>query len=169
LSLVWGMPVIWLMAPFSMAEDWAQLAFYLSVFVVSGVKFMVGVAMSLARGLSFWEQFLCTTVGGIAGSVFFTYLGDAIRRWISRLRGRSPKPLATRWVRLWERYGLWGVALLTPPILSPPVGTAIALAFRTPRGLLIKRLTIAILLWGFVFAAFGEGFRTLIHTLSGQD
>lgn len=167
--LGWGMQVTWLTALCTMAEGWAQLAFYLSVFLVSGVKFMVGVAMSLAKGLSFWEQFVCTTGGGIAGSVFFTYLGDAIRRGISRLRGRPPKPLAPRWVRLWERYGLWGVALLTPPILSPPIGTAIALAFRTPRGLLVRRLTIAMLIWGFLFAAFGEGLRTLIQTLSGHS
>jgi hypothetical protein len=156
-----------LTAPFTMAEEWGRILLYLSIFLVSGVKFMVGVAMSLAKGLSFWEQFLCTTAGGIGGSVFFTYLGDAVRGWISKLRGRPPKPLSPRWMRFWERYGLWGVVLLTPPILSPPIGTAIALAFRTPRGILAWRLTIAMVLWGIVFAAFGEGLRSLIQILGG--
>ena len=150
-----------------MGEDWGQIFFYLSTFLVSGVKFMVGVAMSIARGLSFWEQFLCTTAGGIAGSIFFTYLGDAVRRWITRLRGRPPRPLAPHWLRLWERYGLWGVVLLTPPILSPPVGTAIALAFQTPRSVLVRRLAVAMIFWGMVFALFGQGLRELIHTLAG--
>lgn len=150
-----------------MGEEWGQVLFYLTTFLVSGVKFMVGVAMSIAKGLSFWEQFLCTTAGGIAGSIFFTYLGDAVRRWIARLRGRPPRPLASRWLRLWERYGLWGIVLLTPPILSPPIGTAIALAFQTPRGVLVRRLTVAMILWGLVFALFGQGLRGLIQILAG--
>jgi len=150
-----------------MSEDWGQELFYLTTFLVSGVKFMVGVAMSIARGFSFWEQFVCTTGGGIAGSIFFTYLGDAVRRGIARLRGHPPRPLAPHWLRLWERYGLWGVVLLTPPILSPPIGTAIALAFQTPRGLLVRRLTIAMILWGLVFALFGQGLRELIQMLAG--
>ncbi len=153
--------------PSIMGEGWGEVLFYLSVFFVSGVKFMVGVALSLAKGLSFWEQFLCTTAGGIAGSVFFTYLGDAVRRWISKIRGRPPRPLAPHWMRLWERYGLWGVALLTPPLLSPPIGTAVALAFRTPRRDLVQRLVIAMLLWGLVFALFGEGLRGLVQALGG--
>jgi hypothetical protein len=121
----------------------------------------------LSEGTFFLGAVFMHDGGGIGGSVFFTYLGDAVRGWISKLRGRPPKPLSPRWVRFWERYGLWGVALLTPPILSPPIGTAIALAFRTPRGVLAWRLTIAMVLWGIVFAAFGEGLRSLIQILGG--
>ncbi len=150
-----------------MGEDWGRVLFYLTTFLVSGVKFMVGVAMSIAGELSFWEQFLCTTAGGIAGCIFFTYLGDIVRREIAKLRGRPPRPLAPHWLRLWERYGLWGVVLLTPPILSPPIGTAIALAFQTPRGMLVRRLTIAMIFWGLVFALFGQGLRGLIQALAG--
>jgi hypothetical protein len=97
-----------LTAPFTMAEEWGRILLYLSIFLVSGVKFMVGVAMSLAKGLSFWEQFLCTTAGGIGGSVFFTYLGNAVRGWISKLRGRPPKPLSPRWVRFGSGMGCGG-------------------------------------------------------------
>lgn len=47
---------------------------YLSVALMSGFKFMVGVAMSLAMGLSFWEQFLSTTLGGDRGGYGFSLM-----------------------------------------------------------------------------------------------
>ncbi|GIV24930.1 MAG: hypothetical protein KatS3mg026_0622 [Bacteroidia bacterium] len=135
---------------------------YLSVGLMSGLKFMVGVAMSAAFRFSFWEQFLTTSGGGIAGVVFFTYLGDWIRRQIARWRGRPAASLSPRWARLWERYGLWGVAFLTPPILSPPLGTAIALAFGTPRPHIVARMTLAMIFWGFFFAGLWESLQQFI-------
>lgn len=149
-----------------MTFSWGDVLFYLSVVLMSGLKFMVGVAMSLAKGLSFWEQFLCTTSGGILGTAFFTYLGDRVRAWVYRLRRKPPRSLSERWVRLWNRYGLWGVAILTPPILSPPIGTAIALAFGAPRHLTLQRITIAMIAWGFLFATTGQGLQWLIRLIS---
>jgi len=150
-----------------MSEQLGELALCIGIFLMSGVKFMVGVATSLAIGLSFWQQFVCTVGGGIAGSAFFTYLGEAVRRWIVRRRKHPPKPLSQRWLRFWTKYGLWGVAFLTPPILSPPVGTAIALAFGTPRRVLLTRLAIAMITWGLVFSFLGEGMREVIGVLGG--
>lgn len=131
---------------------------------MSGFKFMVGVAMSMAVGLSFWEQFLITTTGGIAGVWFFTYLGDRIRQWINARRRSPPKnPSLSRWHLLWAKYGLWGVAILTPPILSPPIGTALALAFGSPRHAIAWRMTIAMIGWGFFFAFAWARIRSWLH------
>lgn len=142
--------------------DTVKLLQYLSVFFMSGLKFMVGVGMSIAMGLSFWEQFLLTTGGGVAGVIFFTYLGDKVRQWISQWRGRPATVLpSAKWGHFWEKYGLWGVALLTPPLLSPPIGTAVALAFGTPRPLISLRLSIAMVLWGIFFATVWNGLRSL--------
>lgn len=135
---------------------------YLSVALMSGFKFMVGVAMSVGLKLTFSEQFLSTTLGGIGGVVFFTYLGDRIRSWIARRRGRAVVPLSPRWANLWHRYGLWGVALLTPPVLSPPIGTAIALAFGTPRSVIVARMSVAMVVWGSLFAGVWEGLKRLL-------
>jgi len=139
--------------------EWGR---YLSVALMSGLKFMVGVGMSVALKLSFWEQFLSTSLGGIGGVVFFTYLGDRVRSWIARWRGRPVAPLSPRWATLWHRYGLWGVAFLTPPILSPPIGTAIALAFGTPRTRIVQRMSLAMVAWGLLFAGAWEGLQKLI-------
>ncbi|MCS7163362.1 MAG: hypothetical protein NZ958_08600 [Bacteroidia bacterium] len=133
-----------------------KLLYYLPVFLMSGLKFMVGVGMSLLMHLTFWEQFLLTAGGGIVGVGFFTYLGDKVRAW---WRGRRPaaSPAASaKWRRLWERYGLWGIAFLTPPLLSPPVGTALALAFGSPRNQIFLRMSLAMIAWGLFFALLGQ-------------
>ncbi|MCX8113268.1 MAG: hypothetical protein N3E49_08790 [Bacteroidia bacterium] len=143
-------------------EGGSVLLKYIPIFLMSGFKFMVGVGMSMAMGLSFWEQFLVTTTGGIGGVIFFTYLGAQVRAWIARRRGRPVSGFTSqRWAVLWERYGLWGVALLTPPILSPPVGTAIALAFGSSRRQVALRMSLAMVLWGLVFAGVWDWLQNL--------
>ncbi|MCS7188416.1 MAG: hypothetical protein RMJ66_01785 [Bacteroidia bacterium] len=135
---------------------------YLSIFLMSGFKFMVGVGMSLAMGLGFWEQFITTTSGGIVGVWFFTYLGDRVRAWIARRRKRmTTSTLPSRWAYLWEKYGLWGVAFLTPPILSPPIGTAIAIAFGSSRLRIAWRMSLSMILWGLLFASAWQSLLSL--------
>ncbi|MEN3040564.1 MAG: hypothetical protein ABDH66_03365 [Bacteroidia bacterium] len=140
--------------------EWELFLKYFSIFLMSGFKFMVGVAMSIAMHLTFWEQFLITTLGGIAGVVFFTYLGDRLRQWIARRRQRpSSNAPSPKWVYLWQKYGLWGIAFLTPPLLSPPIGTAIALVFGTPRRVVVQRFALAMIVWGIFFAGIWDWVR----------
>lgn len=146
-----------------MLERVMDILKYIPIFLASGFKFMVGVGMSIAMGLSFWEQFLTTTMGGIAGVIFFTYVGDTLRQWIARRRGRPITGVSSqKWAYFWQRYGLWGVSFLTPPILSPPIGTAIALAFGSPRHVIVMRMSIAMLAWGLFFAGAWDRIKELL-------
>jgi len=144
---------------------------YLLIFLWSGFKFMVGVVIGYGSGLSFWEQFLVTMAGGIAGCVFFTYLGDAVKRLWTKFFSKKNKQEATgldadeapkgsrrkQFIQnLWNRFGLVGVALITPPFLSPPFGTAIAIGFGTPRRKVIIYMSLAMIIWAFLTAAFGD-------------
>jgi hypothetical protein len=124
-----------------------------------GFKMVPGVALALYYGLDWWTQFLLTGLGGSLGIVFFTYLGAGIGRIWSRLRGKRPsaQPLDNSWKsRLWLRYGLWGTALLTPPLLSPPVGTALALAFGTNRLRILYAHLPIVWVWSLIFTEFGQ-------------
>jgi hypothetical protein len=143
---------------------------YLAVVGSSAPKFMVGVGLAIAGGFGFGEMFLCTALGGMLGVTGFTFFGEALRNWWQRRRTRKstetdmetnaapPPESATRRLgrQIWARFGLPGVAILTPPLLSPPIGVAIALAFGTPRGLLLAWMYASMLLWALLFAAVGE-------------
>lgn len=129
-----------------------KIALYAIVFLWSGVKFMVGVGISISSRLTFWEQAICTIAGGMTGVTFFAFLGDKVREIIYLLLKKKPRGLSPRWIRLWQRWGLWGVAFLTPPILSPPVGVSVALAFGTPIRKILFTMYSSMIVWGFFLA-----------------
>lgn len=128
---------------------------YAGVAALSGFKFVPGVLAALALKMNFWETTLCTGVGGVAGSTFFTYFGKQIALGMAKLRARftrrptaPPPPKAeTLAQKVWRKYGLTGVAALTPPIFSPPIGTAIALGFGTPPRKIVAHMGVSFAVW----------------------
>ena len=101
------------------------------------------------------------------GILFFTLVEEWIRYlWLKYIRRRTQverkrptKNLKSWQAKLWSRFGLLGVALLTPPILSPPIGVTIAVAFGTSTKKVLLYMIPSVILWGFVFGFFGKYYR----------
>jgi hypothetical protein len=135
-------------------ETWL---FYLSLIGTSIFKVMPAVLLGLGGGLNFVELAACTFIGGTIGCWFFTFFGDTIRKWwrqrMNRRRApeKPPKTPNLRMQQLWERYGLLGCALLTPPFLSPPIGTALALSFGAQRRKILTAMTLSMAFWALIF------------------
>lgn len=136
-------------------EAWVKLWDYAVVTALSGFKFVPGVLAALALKMNFWETTFCTGVGGVTGSVFFSYFGNQISLAVAKLRARFgrrrsgtpvPKPETTV-QRVWRKYGLTGVAALTPPFFSPPIGTAIALGFGVPPRRIVAHMAVSFAVW----------------------
>jgi hypothetical protein len=126
--------------------------------------------MAIAFQYGFWEQFAVTGIGGVFGTTFFTYFGEAVKRRVRSYRNRRksavaatpapvnapnqpPKNTFTR--RIWNAFGLPGLAFLTPPVLSPPLGVALALGFGAQRSQVVVYMGVSMLMWAGVFAALG--------------
>ncbi|MBX3101731.1 MAG: hypothetical protein KF690_04420 [Bacteroidetes bacterium] len=144
--------------------EWALWGEYISVALLSGFKFLPGVALSLGLGLNLWERILSTGLGGVLGVVVFTYFGEAIRGLFQKYRRRQklqrqepgaapPRPTLPQ--RLWARFGLAGVSVLVP-FLMPAVATAIALSFGTPRAQVLRWMIPSILVWALLFGIAGN-------------
>ncbi len=118
---------------------------------------MVGVATAMLKGFSFYEQVLITTFGGVLGVFLYTYAGEQINAWWRKKFGKKNKEKKLKeWhIKLWDNFGLIGTAFLTPPILSPPVGVALAYAFGTERKKIILYFSLAMVFWAFFFGYFG--------------
>ncbi|MFK7971623.1 MAG: hypothetical protein AB8F95_14755 [Bacteroidia bacterium] len=117
-----------------------QLGKYAAIFLTSVFKYLVGIAMGLADTLSLVELLLTAGLGGCVGIIMFTYFGARIAKLIE-LHLRKNKTLSfktrRRIVKVWKRFGILGVAVLTP-LLSPPLAVAIAISFHTkPRKTMI--------------------------------
>lgn len=66
-----------------------------------------------------------------------------------------------KFVRLWSKYGLVGVAFLTPVILSIPVGTVILNAFEDNKKKIFVYMFFSILFWALLLTTIFELFHVV--------
>lgn len=142
---------------------------WLSVIGMATVKVLPALGMALAYGMEGWEIFVTLASGAMIGVTFFTLFGLRIRRWQKERRRAKGivKPLnirkARKWKRMWMRFGLPGIALLTPPMISPPIGSIIAIIFERRQGRILAFMAVSILIWCLLFAVMGQQILNLIH------
>lgn len=140
----------------------SSIGSYLTVTALCAVKYMIGVASGLATDFSFTELFLCYFIGGSLGMVLYTLFGNRIMNWWKKRKSQNTEisqdlPPKNDWkIKVWNRFGLVGIAILTPPILSQPVGTAISLGFGTPAYKVIIFMCASIFVWSLIFAYAGN-------------
>ena len=138
----------------------------LPLFLLSMVKFVVGVpSAKVAFDLNFIELLLFSTTSGIAGVATFLFLGKWIFKGWDILRARFFPPKQHRkkkkfsrnsriMVKIIRKYGLPGIAFITPTIISIPVGTMLAEALykHQPR-MVFLYLSGSVILWALIFSA----------------
>lgn len=95
----------------------------------------------------------------------FTYLGTYLRKKvISRFLKRKKvfSNQSRRFVKIWKKYGIMGVAFLTPLLLTPIGGTVVLTSFGSPKNLILLTMLASAIFWSFVFVsliyAFGTAF-----------
>ena len=124
------------------------------VIVWSGLKFMVGVGWALAHDFSFGLSILTTFGGGFLGVILFTYFGELVKSLIARIRPtRQPRPQKKSSrrerliVRLEKKGGIWAIALLTPVLLTVPIGTLAAVSFQYRRKAILFAMAVSFACW----------------------
>jgi hypothetical protein len=104
----------------------------------------------------FLKTMIVACSGGIAGNIFFTHLSAAIIKAIHNFRVKRNlihrKKIFTkmnrRIIHVKQRFGLAGIAFITPPILSTPLGAFLAERFFKDKKKIILYLSVATLFWG---------------------
>ena len=139
---------------------------YFVVGAICGVKFIPGAIICIVCGISFSTQVLITFLGGSLGVILFTFFGELIGKGFKKIKDTffNKKSVETEAqvkkesfaTKIWTKYGLPGAAILTPPILSPPLGVALALGYKTPRNKIFIYYILSMLIWAFLFAIFGK-------------
>lgn len=135
---------------------------YLSVVLASALKFFAGPVTGAALGLSWLETAICTIIGMMLTVFTIALVGTEIKRLVRRWRKSPPKRFSktSRYaVKVWKRFGIVGIAFLTPLIFTPPLGSILAVAFSVPRVQVIVWMLAASVWWGFSLSF-------LVHKLS---
>ncbi len=145
-------------------NDWWEI---LSVFLLSTVKFVFGaVPMALALGFSFFEAVTITSLGGFTGVIFFVLMSDKIVDNIKKRKSKKlldhphlhSKPIFTHRnkmiVSVKRRFGLAGIAFLTPLLLSIPIGCFLAVRYFKNKHRILVYMFCAILFWSISVSSF---------------
>ena len=128
---------------------------YLSVMLASSLKFLGGPLTGLALGLHWLETGIFTACGMLLGAVAGTFLGNGIQQLLRRFRQRPSRRFskASRAaVRIFRRFGIVGIALITPWVFMPIGGGLVAVAFRVPRPQIFLWMAVSALFWGLLIS-----------------
>ena len=97
---------------------------------MSSVKFLLALPLAAFQyEFSFWQTFLLSSIGGLLGIFVFAYLShfiiDKYSSWMSNRQQENSKDSIKKVVavKTVKKYGLFGIAFLTPIFFSIPLGT----------------------------------------------
>ena len=118
-------------------------------------KFILGPLGGYAVGLHIITTIIATVVGTMLSVVGFTYFGNWLRNHIvNRYFGNKKKFTSgnRRFVVIWMKYGLLGVAALMPVIFTPIGGTLLAVGFGSPKEKILVYMFISAAVWATLFS-----------------
>jgi hypothetical protein len=153
---------------------WASIVAFISSVLLCSVKFGVVYPITIrAQNYNFLEAILFGLGSGTLGISVFIWAGEWLNKWIDklteRLRKNKPRkkkklftPAKRRMVRIKNRYGLAGIAFLSPVLLSIPVGVFLALRFYgNPKRIFLFMIS-GVFFWSIILALLNEGVRFFI-------
>ncbi len=128
---------------------------YFTVYFLSGLKFILGPTAGVANDLPLVSIILLTACGMMTTIYLFTFFGTEIRNFAFRFRKKNRvfSKRNRRFVKIWRKFGLEGVCLLTPLILTPPGGGLLANLLAPDKKKLIKWMWISALGWSTIISA----------------
>lgn len=125
------------------------------VFLFSMLKFILGPTLGFAAGLHFITTVLVTIGGMMTTVIAFTYFGEWLRNILLKrlFRNRRKFTRRTRRIAGWRKYGLTGIAILTPVVLTPLGGTLLAVGGTRSKERIIFAMLISATAWSLVFSS----------------
>jgi hypothetical protein len=162
----------------------------IQVFLLATVKYVFTFPFALLIGLNLEQTLFAVTLGGLAGFFFFYHFsGFAISR-IHHIKAflRKHVPLSVRlkyrqlinWrkqktgerifsrrnrfiVRFRAKFGLPGIIILSPVVLSIPIGAFLLNKYYSKHKFAISYMVLSILSWTAVFVAVALVFPNLVR------
>lgn len=148
-----------------------------ALILMAATKFLFAPAFSEYLGYNFSKSFFLTTSGGAVGILAFTYIGDWLvagwRKSTTAVKGifvrRDPNaviPLPPKFtrtnrfiVRIKARFGLIGLALITPCLISIPIGTFVINRFYRKKWKILAALFGALLFWSLLLNGLAQALK----------
>ena len=130
---------------------------YLSIYFLSMLKFITGPSIGPLAGLTYMETVILTIAGMMTSVLIFGFFGLQIRAWYLnrfKIKRRIFRKKSRLFVRIWRKYGEFGVSFLTPVFFSPIGGTLLLVTFGSSIKKILTYMFISAVFWAFVFSGF---------------
>jgi hypothetical protein len=134
---------------------WETILKVATVYFSCMLKFVFGPLGGYAAGFTVVTTILVTVAGMMTVVLVFTLFANWIReKIIMRFFKKRNKfsPRNRRFVTIWKKYGLIGVAALTPILLTPIGGTLLALSSGSPKEKIIFYMFISASVWSVIMS-----------------
>lgn len=139
------------------------------IVLLSSVKFLFAPSIAVGAGFGYFKTIIITFSGGCMGILFFYFLGGWIMNKLKerkKLKGKveiRKKKIFTKTnkliVRIKSKYGLIGLSLITPGIISIPVGSILAAKYFRKDPKTLSFLIISLLFWAFALTSISYLFK----------
>jgi hypothetical protein len=130
----------------------------IGLILFSSVKFFFAPSTIYLSGYSYFETIAITIIGGAIGVFVFFYTGSAIFKFIGdRFSSSKPKRSFSRKnrfiIKVKSSWGLIGLALLSPTLISIPLGCLLASRYFRNDRRTIPFLMGSVVFWSFVLTS----------------
>lgn len=134
-------------------SNWSQI---ILIVLISILKYGLGIFTAINSSLGFWPSIIANMAGGGIGVFIFTFLGSIIKKKYIAFRYKNKKPKRfSRWNRFLihfrNRFGLVGIAFLSPILLTIPVGVILSLQITENKIKIFFYIYTGCLIWSWVF------------------
>jgi hypothetical protein len=167
------------------ANPAAGVGKYILVALFASVKFLFSPFFAEGMHMNFWESVIATTLGGVLGILAFGFIGEIISdSWKnmivfllpvftkkSKVQAIKHANRKFKWmnrfiVKVKQRLGLFGLAFLSPCLISIPIGAIACMSFFSHRRKeAFLYLFVALAFWSIVLNV-GAYFFKLSHLFS---
>ena len=117
-------------------------------FAFGALDLWAAILIGLVLGLSPVLSGVAAAAGGLLGAALVTIAGERLQHWLYSLRWFSKR--RARVERLWNRYGLIGVAFQSPVFAGTLISTLVALGLGAPPRKLLFWMSMSLVFWGGV-------------------
>jgi len=140
---------------------------FITVIGLGVIELWVAIPTGTALSLHPLLNGIASALGAIVGAVLVIFFGDRLRKWLLKKKEKEEGESKGRIYRIWEKYGVIGLGMVSPLITGAPLGAAIGISLgASPRRLIIW-MSIGIVIWTILLttiSTFGfAGFQTLIR------
>ena len=132
---------------------------FIGVFLLASTKFLYSPAAAYASDYSFIQTLLTTCLGGFFGVILFFKTGTIIMRWWNARfhpKKKEKKKFTKKnraFITFRSKYGLYGLSLLTPCIISIPIGCLLAGKYYESEKLLYPLMFASVVFWSIVLTS----------------